>query len=142
MPPPGINLTRRILAVIDDPGRAPHAVAALRAAGLIDIATLEGSAAADAIDATGARRGVAGRVGRVVQFGVEDQMPALAWYEAALRDGRTVLAVKTSSRDQSVEAVRILEAHRGHFINRFVRLATEEFARWRGPEPAVHDLLK
>jgi hypothetical protein len=38
--------------------------------------------------------------------------------------------------------VAALKAARGHFINRFGRLATEEFARWRGPEPAIPDLLK
>ncbi|HYN69437.1 MAG TPA: hypothetical protein VEX41_04430 [Candidatus Eisenbacteria bacterium] len=35
-----------------------------------------------------------------------------------------------------------LQAAGGHLINRFGRLATEEFARWRGPEPAISDLLK
>jgi hypothetical protein len=137
-----VNLGRRVLAVVDDAAAAPRAVAELRAAGLIDIATLTGPEGADAIDASGDRGGRIRRVGRAVRFGVEDQMPALAWYEAALREGRTVLAVRTLTRDQTLTAVRILAAHGGHFVNHFGRLATEEFGRWRGPEPAIHDLLK
>jgi hypothetical protein len=29
-----------------------------------------------------------------------------------------------------------------HFVNYFGRFATEEYARWRGPEPAVPDFLR
>jgi hypothetical protein len=46
---------------------------------------------------------VLARLRRVLQFSLMDQLPAMAWYEAALR---------------------------------------EEFARWRGPEPRVPDLMK
>jgi hypothetical protein len=83
-----------------------------------------------------------GRIGRAVQFSVEDQMPALAWYEAALREGRIVLAVPTRGRDETLEVVAALERAGGHFINRFGRLATEEFTRWRGPEPDVPSVLR
>jgi len=69
-------------------------------------------------------------------------MPALAWYEAALRDGRVVLAVPTAGREQTMAVVAALESAGGHFINRFGRLATEEFARWRGSEPNVPSVLR
>jgi hypothetical protein len=138
---PRPNLTPRVLAVLDDEAAASRAVDALLAAGLGDVQRLHGPAAADAIDAVG-RRGLVARLGRAVQFTVEDQMPALAWYEAALREGRTVLALRTASRSETKSAVDVLVDHGAHFINRFGRLETEELARWRGPEPAVHDLLK
>jgi hypothetical protein len=139
---PAVSLARRVLAVLDDRASADRAAVAARKAGATVVERLEGDAAADAIDATGVKRGVVARVGRAVQFSVEDQMPALAWYEAALRDGRIVLAVPTTGRDQTLAVVAALEAAGGHFINRFGRLATEEFARWRGVEPNVSSLLK
>ena len=137
-----VALTGRVLAVFDDRDAADRAAAAARRAGARVVERLEGAEAADAIDATGARRGALARLGRAVQFSVEDQMPALAWYEAALRGGRVVLAVPTSGRDQTLAVVAAFEAAGGHFINRFGRLDTEEFARWRGPEPTVSELLR
>lgn len=135
---------RRVLAVFDDAASADAAVAAVRALGIqaSDIDRLGGTAAADALDATGERHGVAARVRRALEFSLMDQMPAMAWYEAALRDERIVLAVATTDRATTLRAVEALKAAGGHFINRFGRLATEEFARWRGPEPAIPDLLK
>jgi hypothetical protein len=135
---------RRVLAVFDDPSGADGAIVALRAQGIAekDIERLHGPEAADRFDATGSRHGLAARLQRAVQFSVMDQMPALAWYEAALREGRTVVAVHTSDRTTTLRVVAALEAAGGYFINRFGRLATEEFSRWRGPEPAIPSLLK
>lgn len=135
---------RRVLAVFDEPAAAEKAVEALRSLGIPDpdVQVLSGPAAADAFDATGSKHGIPGRVRRAVQFSLMDQMPALAWYEAALRDGRQVLAVATSARPTTLKVVAALEAAGGHFINRFGRLETEEFTRWRGPEPAISSLLK
>jgi len=140
--PTSVPLGQRVLAVFDDRESADRAALATRAAGAQVIERHEGAAAADAIDATGVRRGLIARVGRAVQFSVEDQMPALAWYEAALREGRVVLAIPTRSREQTQAVVAALRAAGGHFINRFGRLETEEFSRWRGPEPDVSSLLK
>lgn len=139
---PALRLSRRVLAVFDRPADADRAAAAARRAGARIVERLEGPADADAIDATGAKRGPVARLGRVVQFSVEDQMPALAWYEAALRDGRIVLAVPTNRRDETLAVVEALKGAGGHFINHFGRLATEEFSRWRGPEPVVASLLR
>lgn len=71
-----------------------------------------------------------------------DQLAAMAWYEAALRGSRTVIAVRTRDRQETLRAVAALRDAGGHFINRFGRLATEEFVRWRGPEPPVASLMK
>ena len=77
-----------------------------------------------------------------MQFSLMDQLPALAWYEAALREGKTVLAVRTRSRPETLAVVNAMREAGAHFVNRFGRLDTEEFARWRGAEPAVPSLMK
>ena len=135
---------RRVLAVFDDPVAADAAVAALRAVGIppIEVERFDTRAAANAFDATGRRHGPGARIGRALDFSLMDQMPAMAWYEAALRDDRIVLAVSTRDRTTTLHVVAALKGAGGHFINRFGRLTTEEFARWRGPEPAVPDLLR
>lgn len=135
---------RQVLAVFDSRAEADRAVEALRAAGIGDpaIEIYQGAADAERFDATGARHGVLARLRRVMQFGLMDQLPAMAWYEAALRDGRTVVAVRTISRDETLRVVETLKQAGAHYINRFGRFDTEEFARWRGPEPAVHDWMR
>ena len=82
------------------------------------------------------------RVLRTLQFGLMDQLPAMAWCEAALREGKSVVAVRTRNRAETLRVVEALRSEGGHFINRFGRLSTEEFARWSGPEPRVPSLMK
>lgn len=135
---------RKVLAVVDTPRAADAAVASLRALGVAgaDIERFEGAADADRFDASGARHGPVTRILRAVQFSLMDQLPALAWYEAALRAGKPVLAVRTDDRAATLRIVEALRSAGGHFINRFGRLATEEFERWRGPEPRVPSVMK
>lgn len=131
----------RVFAVIDDASEAPDAVAALRAAGLSGGAVLTGQQAADALDGTGGRHGLPGRLIRAVQFLFMDQMPDFAWYEAALREGRAVVTVPAGDRAAGERAAAVLRSHQAHFINRFGRFETEELVRWRGPEPKIGDVL-
>jgi hypothetical protein len=135
---------RQVVAVFDDAGAAAAAVDALVAAGAPReaIETFAGAEDAERFDATGVRHGLLARLRRAMQFGLMDQLPAMAWYEAALREGKSVVAVRTTSRAETLRAVEALKRAGGHFINRFGRFDTEEFARWRGPEPAVHDWMK
>lgn len=135
---------RQVLAVFDTAAAADTAMAALRALDDADLAIdrLAGVADADRFDASGERHGVVARALRTMQFSLMDQLPAMAWYEAALRDGRTVVAVRTADRATTLRVVGVLRGAGGHFINRFGRLATEEFSRWRGPEPDVPSLMK
>jgi len=135
---------RKVLAVVDDPAALDRAVAAVRAAGIDPraVETFAGAADAERFDATGARHGILARLRRVMQFSLMDQLPAMAWYEAALRDGKSVVAVRTGGRSTTLQAVEALRGAGGHFINRFGRFDTEEFARWRGPEPKVANLMK
>jgi hypothetical protein len=135
---------RKVLAVFDSPAAADAAFRATTDAGINEAAIerFEGLEDADRFDATGRHHGVVARALRAMQFSLMDQLPAMAWYEAALRDGRTVLAVRTGDRSETLRTVEALKGAGGHFINRFGGLATEEFARWRGPEPAVSSLMK
>ncbi|HYK95391.1 MAG TPA: hypothetical protein VE011_05950 [Candidatus Dormibacteraeota bacterium] len=134
----------KVLAVFDDRPAAAAAAQALAGAGVpaADIERFEGAEAADRFDASGARHGAVTRVLRAMQFSLMDQLPAMAWYEAALRDGKVVVAVRTADRATTLRIVEALRNAGGHFINRFGRLATEELARWRGPEPRVPSLMK
>lgn len=135
---------RQVVAVFDGRDGAEAAVTALRAAGVASsaIEVYAGAADAELFDSTGAMHGLLARLRRVMQFSLMDQLPAMAWYEAALREGKVVVAVRTTSRAATLEVVDALKAAGGHFINRFGRFDTEEFARWRGPEPAVPDLMR
>lgn len=135
---------RKVLGVFDTPAAADAATAALAGASIRGdaIERYAGAADADRFDATGERHGVVARGLRAVQFGLMDQLPAMAWYEAALREGKTVLAVGTGDRASTLRVVGAFRRAGGHFINRFGRLATEEFVRWSGPEPRVASLMK
>jgi hypothetical protein len=134
----------KVLAVFDTPAGATAAERALGVAGVPagNVERFAGATAADQFDASGARHGVIARAWRALQFSLMDQLPAMAWYEAALRDGKVVLAVRTGDRATALRMVEVLRSAGGHFINRFGRLATEEFARWSGPEPHVPSLMK
>jgi hypothetical protein len=135
---------RQVLAVFDDRAAAERAVATLRSSGIAggSIQIYDGAVDAERFDATGELHGIVARLRRVMQFSLMDQLPAMAWYEAALREGKIVVAVRTTTRAGTLRAVEALRAAGGHFINRFGRFDTEEFARWRGPEPAVSDLMR
>ena len=135
---------RQVVGVFDTAAAADRVVGALTAAGipLEDIQRFAGPADADRFDSTGEHHGVGARVRRAVQFSLMDQLPAMAWYEAALRQGQSVVAVRTATRAETMRVVHAMKAQGGHFINRFGRLATEEFARWQGPEPPVPSLMK
>lgn len=133
----------RLLAVLDGPREEEAArSAAASIAAATDIEILRGEAAADDIDATGARHGFLSRLVRVVQFTLMDQLPDLAWYEAALRDGRAVMSIRVGGLDEARAIAAALEPAGAHFVNHFGRFATAALVPWRGPEPAVPELMK
>ena len=134
----------RLYAVLDDPGAASRALDALVASGIeaARVEVLRGDVAADTLDGTGVRHGLGARVRRAVEFTLMDQAPDLAWYEAAIRDGRSVVAVRVSDDAKVRAAVETLRAIGAHFINHYGRFATEEFERWRGREPRLPDYLR
>jgi hypothetical protein len=133
-----------LLAVLDDRTAAAEAASAARAAGIpqADIRILTGTEGRDAFRALGASASPLARVIRGVQFMSMDQMPDLPAYEAAIVEGRTVIAVHPKGRPALLAAKDALTAHGAHFLNYFGRFMTEEFSRWRGPEPDLPDHLR
>ena len=134
----------RLMAVFDSRPEAEGAVDALVASGFdrTRIETFEGPDDAAAFDAAGRRRGLAGRLFRIIEFSWADQAPDFAWYEAAVREGRVVLSVRVRGQRDVTAATEILIAHGGHFINHFGWFETQELARWRGTEPDLPGFLR
>jgi hypothetical protein len=128
--------TNHLLAVVDDPAAAAEAGRALIAAGFpaTDVTVLRGDEGADRLDGLGKVGGPWRRIVRAFQFMTMDQMPDFLTYEAALRDGRAVVAVRVRDRQSMLKARDVLHSAGGHFMNFFGRFSTEELARWRGPE--------
>jgi hypothetical protein len=134
----------RLISVLDTAADAAAATTALVAAGVepTAIETFEGEEGAAAFDPSGARRGLAGRLYRIVEFSWADQAPDFAWYEAAARDGRVVLSVRVRGQRHVAHAARIIADNGGHFINHFGWFETQELGRWHGPEPNVPGFLR
>ena len=136
--------TNRLLAAFRDPVGAAGAAAELMTAGLraADVTILRGDEGADRLDGTGATNGLVARVRRTVSFTLMDQLPDMAMYERAVRDGGAVLMVRVRGEQRKAVAVDALRRHGAHFINYYGRFATEEVQRWTGPEPEIPDLLR
>ena len=134
----------RLLAVFDTRPEADAAVAALAASGIerSRIELFEGADDAAAFDASGRRRGLRGRLFRIIEFSWADQAPDFAWYEAAVREGRVVLSVRVRGQRRLKHVADIVLGHGGHFMNHFGLFETQELARWRGPEPDLPGFLR
>lgn len=133
-----------LMAVLPDPPSAAAAAADLRALGArdTDITILRGPEGADRLDGTGAANGILARLRRLVSFTIMDQLVDMAHYEGAVRAGQVVLMLRDREPTRRDEAVAALRRHGAHFINHYGRFATEEIERWRGPEPAIHGILR
>jgi hypothetical protein len=136
--------TDGLLAAFRDPAQAAAAAAAVTASGVPtrDVTVLRGEEGARRLDGTGAAHGLVGRTRRVVSFTLMDQLPDLAWYEAAVQEGGAVLMVRVRGDEAKRRVLTAIRDAGGHFANYYGRFATEELIRWQGPEPAVADLLK
>lgn len=134
----------RLLAAFRDPAQAAALAADLTsvASPTSDVTILRGDEGADRLDGTGAANGLIARLRRLVSFTLMDQLPDMAWYERAVRDGGAVVMVRVRDDKAKALVVETMRRHGGHFINYYGRFATEEIDRWSGPEPQVHDLLK
>ena len=134
----------RLIVVFDTEADAKAAIATLVAAGIApsSIETFAGPEAAAAFDPSGRRRGLLGRLYRVIEFSWADQAPDFAWYEAAVRVGRIVMSVRARGQRHVAHVARICQEHGGHFINHFGWFETQELARWKGKEPDVPGFLR
>jgi urease gamma subunit len=135
-----VATVHRLMAVLDQPDAAVLAKGALVREGFAAdaIAVLQGDRDADRIDSFGKSSGPLRKLWRVVQFIQTDQMVDLVVYEAALRDGRTVITVHAPRPPERDRAKRVLAAAGAHFMNFFGRVSTEDISRWRGKELPLH----
>jgi hypothetical protein len=136
--------TDHLLATFRDPARAAAAAAEVASAGIParDISVLRGDEGADRLDGTGAANGLIARARRLVSFTLMDQLPDMAMYERAVRDGGAVLMIRVRGDQRKAVVTDALRRHGGHFINYYGRFATEEVERWTGPEPDIPDILR
>jgi hypothetical protein len=136
--------TYRLLGVFDDPAQERTIVAALEAAGIPggDVTVLAGADAADRLAELGPRPNALSRLVRAFQFMSMDQLPDFLVYEAALREGRAVVAVRVPERTTMLRVRDVLAGHGVHFQNYYGRLSTEELTMWRGAEPDIPDSLR
>jgi hypothetical protein len=128
--------TNRLMGVLDTSEAADDVTAALAREGFTGdaVLVLRGDRDAERIDSLGNAGGVWVRARRLLSFTIADQMVDLAVYVAALRDGRTVVSVRTAGDDERDRAKRALAGAGAHFVNFFGRFATEDVVPWRGRE--------
>ena len=126
------------IAVIDDQDAATRAAAELVEAGFRgeDVLVIAGPEAHAQLRRLGASTGVLARARRAVQFMAMDQLPDLYVYEAALNEGRSLVAVRVPA-DRRAAAVAMLREHRAHFINSFGAWMTSEIEPWHGKKPPI-----
>ena len=136
--------TDRMLAVFADPTAAASAASEVAAASIParDISILRGDEGALRLSGTGAEHGPIARMRRLVSFTLMDQLPDMAWYERAVRDGGAVVMVRARGDAKKASVSESFQRHGGHFINYYGRFATEELVRWRGPDPEIPNVLK
>jgi hypothetical protein len=136
--------TDHLLAAFRDPAPAADAARDLVAAGIptAAVAILRGEEGADRLDGTGSANGMLARARRLVSFTMMDQLPDMAMYERAVRDGGAVVMVRVRGDQRTAVVADILRRHGGHFINHYGRFATQEIERWAGPEPEIPSLLR
>jgi hypothetical protein len=134
----------RLLAVLDTSEATEAAIRALEEIGIPKdrIEIFIGDDGASAFDGSGGRHGPAARMLRTLQFTLMDQMPDFAYYEAAARQGRSVLSLRARNEAEMRNAVETLRTHGAHFINQFGLFTTEEFERWHGEEPKVPGFMR
>ncbi len=131
--------TNYLLAVADTEAQAAAAVGALAGAGLpaARVVVIAGPGG-EHLERIGWKQGPLARFVRLVQFTTMDQMPDLRAYEAALSDGRTMVAVRIGAGQLPVVRDALLTSGL-HFLNFYGRWSTTEVSPWRGPELDLPD---
>jgi hypothetical protein len=114
------NLTNRVMAVIDDAGKAQAAVATLERTGVPEheLAALSGTEGIHEIDADGIHGGAVKQVLRALQR-VTTEGNHLRHYEAELAQGHLVVDVTVHGRQKRDTVVQVLRSYGAHFINAY-----------------------
>lgn len=125
--------TDHVVAVLDTADRARAAWTALTHSGFLESEVLVsyGKAAAEILDATTGRAGLAGLAIQIAeQFGVQDdEMELKRRYEQALREGGFVLAVLAPTEERKKLAARLLREDGAVEVNFLGRFAIEPLRR-------------
>jgi hypothetical protein len=127
------SFINRLAGVFDDPTQAADAARRLVAAGIPDedIDLLRGEEGVRTIDSSGSRS-LGQRAVRVSQYLSADSSADFVIYDAALREGRAVVAARIRDRSLKPAAIAAMRDAGGHFISFYGRFQTEEIDRWRG----------
>ena len=124
--------TNHILAVVDSRTVTTATVAALEAGGFLDseIQVGTGRAAADELNATTGRRGLADMLIRLAERigATDEEMETKNRYEQAMRDNRFVVSVSAPTTERKEQATRILREHGAHTIAFFGKHTIEHIA--------------
>lgn len=114
-----------VIGVLNTRSEAERAIEELRGGGFIDseIHPLAGQKAADELEATTGRKGLANIAIRVAErLGLTDEeIETKDEYEQALRAGRVLVLVDVPTRTRRDVAARILRANGAHSVNYFGR---------------------
>jgi hypothetical protein len=110
-----------LLGIVDTPEKVTSVVVALADAGFrtSEISIASGPAAADALEASTGRTGLANLAIRIAErIGIaNDEMAMKDRYEQALRTGGFVVSILAPTDDRKDVAAQILRGQGGHFIN-------------------------
>lgn len=114
------NLTNRVMAVIDDAGKASAAVDTLERAGVSEhaLAALSGAEGIREIDADGIHGGTVKHALRALQ-GMTTEGDHLRHYEEELAQGHLVVDVTVHGRRKRDTVVQVLRSYGAHFINAY-----------------------
>jgi hypothetical protein len=117
--------TDHVLGVLDAEAQLTAAVQALRGGGFLEseLHVTTGQAAADRLDASTGRSGLAGLAIRIAEtLGIEnDEMQLKSRYEDAMRDGHFVIAVAAATDERKGRAAELLREHGAHTVASFGR---------------------
>ena len=121
--------TNHVLAVLDSRAVTSAAVTALEAGGFLEseIQVGTGTAAADELDATTGRRGLASMLIRLAERigATDEEMETKNRYEQAMRENRFVLSVAAPTAERKEQATRILREHGAHTVAFFGKQTIE-----------------
>jgi hypothetical protein len=128
----------RTIGIVDTVDQLKAAIEALTSSGFLrsEIEVLYGEAAAERLDATTGRTGLADLAMRLVAaLGLPtDETIMKEHYEQALREGHFLVLVLTPTEERKALAVRVLAQHGGHSVIFLGRFTIETLVR-RAPAP-------
>lgn len=118
-----------LIAVVDTRAQLYKTARELTESGFLasEIGALTGPAAADAIDASTGRAGIAGALIRLAQWTglTNEEIEIKDLYEQALREHQFVIGVRAPTVERKGIAERILAANHARFIHYFSRFSIQ-----------------